>query len=265
LKFKAILYRTKQTMRLVLELSKKDLEIRFLGSYLGLAWAFIQPTIQILLFWFVFQVGFKSAPVDNVPFILWLTAAMVPWLFVSDSLNNAANSVVDNRHLVKKMNFNAMILPLVKITNSLYIHTFFVIFLFLMYLVYDVIPDIFTLQVVYYSFSCICLVLGVSLITSALVVFIKDVGQAVSMSLQFLFWLTPIFWSLDIMPEKYHVWIKLNPLIYIVEGYRDAFIYKHWFWEHPFQSIYFWSVTITLIVVGATIFKRTKPHFADVL
>lgn len=254
-----------QKARLVLELSKKDLEMRFLGSYLGFAWAFIQPTIQILLFWFVFQVGFRSAPVDHIPFILWLTASMVPWLFISDGMMSATNSIVDNRHLVKKMNFNVIILPFVKITSSLYIHLFFIILLFLMFLIYDINPDIYTLQVLYYSCASIFLLAGISLVTSSLVVFIKDVGQAIAMSLQFLFWLTPIFWSLDIMPEKYHLLIKLNPLIYITEGYRDSFIYKDWFWEHPYQSVYFWCVSATIFAVGIVIFRRTRPHFADVL
>lgn len=67
--------------RLILQLSVKDLKDKYLGSYLGFLWAVIQPTISILIFWFIFQVGFKSMPVDNYPFILWLVAGIIPWFF----------------------------------------------------------------------------------------------------------------------------------------------------------------------------------------
>jgi ABC-type polysaccharide/polyol phosphate export permease len=250
---------------LLVNLSKKDLQIRYLGSYLGLLWDFIQPIIQILIFWFVFQVGFKQAPVDNYPFILWLMTAMIPWFFMSDSIINSANAVVENSYLVKKMTFRVSILPVVKIGSSLYIHMFFIVFLFTMFVMYNYYPDIYTIQVFYYLCCSILLVLGISWISSALVIFLKDVGQFINVIMQFMFWLTPIFWSIDILPDKYKSLLKLNPFYYIVEGYREAFIYKTWFWEHPKQTIYFWVVTFLILATGIIIFKKLRPHFADVL
>lgn len=121
------------------------------------------------------------------------------------------------------------------------------------------------IQVIYYLFSGIVLVIGLSWITSSLVIFLKDIGQIVSMLLQFGFWLTPVFWSTKILPLKYHFFIKLNPMYYVVEGYRGSFIYNEWFWEHGKLTIYFWVVTIGIFVIGATVFRRLRPHFADVL
>lgn len=252
-------------IKLVFGLAQKDLQVRFLGSYLGLIWAFIQPTVQILIFWFVFQVGFKSVPVDNFPFILWLMSAMIPWLFISDSISSATNSIVENSYLVKKVNFSVKLLPVVKIMSSLFIHVFFIIFLYIMFLLYDFNPDAYSLQVFYYLTCSVLLVLGISWITSSLVIFLKDVGQLVGMILQFVFWLTPIFWSIDILPVQYKGLIKWNPLFYIIEGYRETFIYKRWFWEHSFLTAYFWIFTLFLLVAGIFIFKRLRPHFADVL
>lgn len=251
--------------RLIYELAKKDFEMRYLGSYLGIIWAFIQPTINILILWFVFQIGFKSAPVDKIPFILWLICGMIPWNFFSDSINSATNAVTDNSYLVKKIVFRVTVLPIVKILSSLCVHLFFIIFIFVMFATYGYEVSIFNIQVIYYLFSTVVLVLGISWLTSSLVVFLKDIGQIVTMILQFGFWLTPIFWSLEILPQKYLFLIKLNPLLYIINGYRDSFIYHRWFWVDINSTIYFWCFTLVTFGIGATVFRKLKPHFADVL
>lgn len=251
--------------RFVLELAKKDFKTRYVGSFLGVLWAFIQPAIQILIFWFVFQVGFKSTPIDNFPFILWLISAMIPWFFISDSIQGATNSIIDNSYLVKKVVFRVSFLPLIKIYSALWVHLFFVLVIFLMFAIYGYYPDVYNIQIIYFVL-CICvLVLGVSWITSALVIFLKDIGQVVGTVLQFGFWLTPIFYSVDIIPQKYIFLMKLNPAFYIIQGYRDTFIYKAWFWEHPRLTAYFWIATIIIVIIGAAIFKKLRPHFADVL
>lgn len=250
---------------LILALAKNDLRNRYLGSYLGIVWAFVQPIITILIFWFVFQVGFKSAPVENFPFILWLICGMIPWNFFSDSVLGSTNSILDNSYLVKKVVFNINALPIVRIISSLFVHIFFIALIFIMFFIYGYRPSIYNLQVFYYLFASIVLILGVSWITSSIVLFFRDLGQIVNILLQFGFWLTPIFWSFKIMPEKYLFLLKLNPMYYIIEGYRDTFINNIWFWNHYNLTINFWVITGSILIIGALIFKRLKPHFADVL
>lgn len=254
-----------KSRRLIFELAKKDLKNRYLGSYLGIIWAFVQPMVTILIFWFVFQVGFKSAPVDDFPFVLWLLCGMIPWFFFSEGLQSATNSILDNSYLVKKVVFRVSSLPIIRILSSLFIHVFFILVIFVMFYIYGYKPSIYNLQVLYYLFATIVLLLGLSWITSSLVVFIKDFGQIVSIIIQFGFWLTPIFWSFNIMPEKYHFLFKLNPIYYIVQGYRDTFINHIWFWQHYNVTISFWVITFGLFFTGVLLFKRLRPHFADVL
>lgn len=254
-----------KSRKLIYELSKKDLQVRYLGSYLGVLWAFIQPIITILIFWFIFQVGFKFTPVDNFPFILWFVPAFLSWNFFAESLQSATNSVVENSYLVKKVVFRVSILPLIKINSALFIHLFFVVFLLGMFVYYGYGLSLYNFQVIYYLLASIILTLGLSFITSSLTIFLKDVGQLISMVLQFGFWLTPIFWNLETVPERFHSLIRLNPMYYIVEGYRDSFVYHQWFWEKPDLTVYFWVVSLTLLIIGVVIFKRLRPHFADVL
>ena len=260
--FLVALYRNRS---MILQLTARDFKVRYLGSYLGLLWAFIQPAVTILIFWFVFEVGFKSAPVSDIPFVLWLITGIIPWFFIADTLSSATNSIVENSFLVKKVVFRVSMLPIVKLLAALIIHLFFVLVIFSFFIAYGIRPTLYNLQVFYYGFAMIVLLLGLSWLTSALIIFLKDVGQIVAMFLQFGFWLTPIFWAINIVPQKYHFYLKLNPIYYIIQGYRDSFINNVWFWEHPLYGTYYWGVAATAFVVGAVVFNRLRPHFADVL
>jgi len=250
---------------LILQLAKNDFKVKYLGSYLGMFWAFVNPVILILIYWFVFQIGFRSMPVGDVPFILWLVAGIVPWFFITEAVAVGTNSILDNSYLVKKVVFRVSLLPIIKMLSTLFIHIIFLIIVIILFLVYGYEFNIYYLQVFYFLFSTIILVYGISLITSSLAIFSKDVGQIVSVILQFGFWLTPIFWSFAIVPTNIQFWFKLNPVYYLVEGYRNTLIYKRWFWEDPLLTIYFWFVTLFILVVGIWLFKKLRPHFSDVL
>lgn len=249
----------------IYELTKRDFKSVYLGSYLGIVWAFLLPVVNILIFWFVFQVGFKAQPVDNYPYILWLIPGMTFFFFFSDCVNNGTSSIVQNAFVVKKVVFSIGILPIIKILSGLVIHLFFVLLIFLMFLAYGHYPDIYTLQFVYYLFAMVVFVLGLTWLTSSVVIFFKDLRQIITMLLQIGFYLTPVFWNPHIIPEEYHIYLMLNPVYYLVQGYRDSFIHKVWFWEHPVYTLYFWCLTGVVFVGGAVVFRRLRPHFADVL
>lgn len=250
---------------LLWNLTKKDFKQRYLGSFLGILWAFIQPAITVFIFWFVFQVGFKSMPVDNFPFVLWLVCGMFPWFFFGEALNSATNSIIANSYLVKKVVFRVSLLPMIQIISALIIHVFFIGVLFVMFMLYGYMPSIYNLQIFYYLFALICFTFGLSLITSTLIIFLKDVGQIVAMILQFGFWATPIFWSLKMIPEQYQWLLKCNPMYYIVQGYRNSFIYHEWFWNVDYTMVIFWIVTVFVMLLGVLLFRKLRPHFADVI
>lgn len=260
--FLADTYRSKW---LLYELTKHDFRSRYLGSYLGILWAVIQPTITLLIFWFIFQVGFRTPSVKDCPFIVWLMAGMVPWFFISETLSSGSNSVVEKGFLVSKVVFRTSILPVTKILSALIIHLFFILLLIVVLLYYGFKPNLHFLEIGYYVMASVILVLGVSWATSALSVFMRDVTHLMNIILQFLFWMTPIFWSFDMIPPKYQPLFKLNPVFYIVEGYRSALIRHTWFWQPTKTMICFWVITGTLFCAGAVIFRRLRPHFGDML
>lgn len=251
---------------LIWNLAKNDFKTKYAGSYLGITWAFVQPIVTIVVYWFVFEFGLKSAsPMIDVPFIIWFSSGLIPWFFFQDAIINSTNCMMEYSYLVKQVLFKISILPLVKIISAVFVHLVFLVFLFVIASIYGFTPSIYSIQVIYYAFCTFCMALAISYATSAMIVFFKDLGQLISIFLQIGMWMTPIMWSYTILPENLRWVAFINPMCYIVEGYRDTFINKIWFFENYILTIYFWAVVVALFVVGAIIFKKLKPHFADVL
>ena len=98
-----------------------------------------------------------------------------------------------------------------------------------------------------------------------LVLFFIYLGQIVMVAMQMLVWMTPIMWDTSMFSSSIIKLLKINPMFYIVEGYRNSFIYHTWFWENSYVTIWFWGVTISFMLLGAFVFKKLRPHFADVL
>ena len=101
--------------------------------------------------------------------------------------------------------------------------------------------------------------------TSAIMVFFRDLGQLINILLQIGMWMTPIMWQSTMIGEKYQRILKLNPMYYIVNGYRESILSKEWLWNHCLWTVYFWVLIFVLMFLGTKIFKKLKPHFADVL
>jgi len=255
-----------ENRRLISTLVKNDFKKQYLGSYLGLIWVFIQPIIFMAAIWFVFEVGFRgNQPMKETPFFLWLMSGMVPWMFFSNAVSGGTEAIVHNAYLVKKVAFRVSILPLVNIGSALIIHFIFIFILIILFLLQGIQPTIYWIQLFFFAICNIFLLTGISWLTSAIRVFIKDITTFVGIILQLGFWFTPIFWSPEMFPPKFQYLLQFNPLFFIVNGYRSSLIDNKWFWETPEPFIYFLMIAFSLFIAGAITFKRLRPHFADVL
>lgn len=251
--------------KVIYELAKNDFKAKYTNSLLGIAWAFMLPLTIILVLWYVFQVGFRSSPVDDIPFILWYIPAYLSWQFFTDAFGSGSGCIFDYSYLVKNMQFRVSTLPLVKIVSSSFVHFFFIAFILLIYLVYGYTPNIYNIQVVYYYVCTVALLMGLTWAMSALAVFSKDILNIIALITQVGFWATPLVWDPSGMPEASQIIIKLNPMYYVCVGYRETFSEQIWFWEHPALTLYFWIFTLVLLFVGAYVFFRLRPQFADML
>lgn len=260
-----------QNRHLIWKLAKNDFKKRYAGSYLGAVWAMAQPVVTVVMYYIVFGVIFKmDGPTlpngEVVPQVLFLTAGLVPWFYFSEALNHGTNALLEYNYLVKKVVFKISILPIIKIIAATFIHVFFVCVLLVLAAVYGYYPSVYTLQLVYYSACLFVFVLALCYSTCAVVVFFKDLSQIISIGLQIGMWATPILWNIaDLQNPTIVMLLKLNPLVYIVNGYRSAIYEREWFFTDFFSTMYFWIVTVVLFGIGALVFKRLKVHFADVL
>ena len=253
--------------RLILSLSRNDFKTKYAGSYLGIVWAFIQPVVTIMVYWFVFTIGLKAGDMAEYPFVLYLISGIIPWFFFQDALNGGTNALMEYNYLVKKLVFKISILPIVKVLSALFVHAFFVVFALIICSFNGYTPTLHTLQIFYYTGCTFVFVLALVYATSAIVAFFRDLTQIINIFLQVGIWMTPIMWDINRLsghPMLMKIF-KLNPMYYIVSGYRDSILGQTWLTAHWKWGIYFWVVTIIIFILGSGIFKRLKLHFADVL
>ncbi len=250
---------------MIVPLAWNDFRTKYAGSVLGLMWAFAGPVVTVVMYWFVFQVALGSGPVNGHPFALWLVAGLVPWMFFQDALNYGVDVLRGYSFLVKKISFNISILPAVRIFSAFFVHASFLLITLLLFTLRGAFPGIHILQLFYYSFCTIVLTLGLVFFASAIAVFFRDIVPMIAIILQVGMWATPILWQLERIDPKYHWIFQLNPMNYIVQGYRSALLDHRWFWEQAGYSAYFWGLTIIIYIIGVKVFQRLKPHFADVL
>ncbi|MCR4749158.1 MAG: ABC transporter permease [Lachnospiraceae bacterium] len=259
-----------QNRHLIWKLAKNDFKKRYAGSYLGAVWAMIQPIVTVIMYYIVFDVIMGAddqmgARATSIPYVLFLTAGLVPWFYFTEALNNGTQALIEYTYLVKKVVFKISILPIIKVIAATFIHAFFVVIMLVIAAIYDFYPTIYTIQILYYSLCTFIFVLALCYSTCAIMVFFKDIAQIISIILQIGMWATPILWNISAFDLKVQTYIKINPLVYIVEGYRSSICEKQWFFEDFYSTMYFWIFTVVLFGIGCLIFKRLKPHFADVL
>lgn len=253
----------------VVRLTAHDLRSRCLGSTLGFVWAFIQPFVMTIILWFVVSLAFKANAVRGVPFIAWLLAGMSAWSFFSDALNQATNVFCEYAFLVRKVNFRLFNLPLMKILAALAVHAVFLLIVAVVLLFSRISISWNWLAVFYYLAAAAVLLTGLSYISATLNVFLRDVGHIVSVGLQFGFWVTPVFWDFAMLPLQGHSFLvkllRLNPVVYIVEGYRNSLLFNTPFAAGWGATAYFWIFALVMLGLGALTFRKLRPQFADVL
>lgn len=259
--------RWRQASFLVFRLTQRDLKNRYAGSFFGVFWAVIQPLMMMLILWFVFTYGLKAHDASgDVPFVSWFFAANTAWIFLADGVNAATNAILEYTFLVKKIRFQVRLLTIIKLLSATFLHFVFLALLSLVLLANGHRPTLYWLQVFYYLPGAFLLLLGVTWVSASLQVFSRDVGQLISIGLQFTFWMTPIIWNWRSLPAAWQKWLCLNPVFYLTEGYRNSFVYGHSIADQGLLAgACFWSVTLTLLLLGHLVFTRLRPHFGDVL
>lgn len=261
-----------QYFYLIRRLSLYEIKNQNKNNYLGILWEFINPTIQIIIYWFVFGTIRNRADVEiggtDVEFFPWLLAGFFLWLFCYQSIIQGSKSIYSRLRLLSKMNFPMSIIPNFVIFSKLYIHVvmLFIAIVILQFTGYY--ASVYYLQFIYFMIAAFCLLFSISLITSTLSTLIRDVHMFLSSTLRMLLYLSGVLWPLATIKEFPTILriMELNPLYYLIQGYRAAFFGTEWYfithWEY---TIVFWLIVIVLFVIGSTMHVKFRKHFIDYL
>jgi len=251
--------------QLILTLSRRDFERKYIKNFFGMVWAIIDPFAFVLILYLVFGARFGNKFEMGVPFVAYLLCGYIAFDLFTLSIINLTQVVNDHSFLLKKIHFRVAILPIVRMISNLMVHSVVIVVCLVILLFNHVFPTFYWIQLIYYIFALSAFLISTAWFTSSVFLFFPDVNNVVSIISRVLFFVTPIFWGLEGIPPKYLIILKLNPLFYIVNGYRDSLLYRQGFWQHPALTLYFWLLCLIMLVLGITVFKKLRPHFADVV
>lgn len=258
---------------LIRRLSLYELKSKNKNNYLGISWEFINPSIQILIYWFVFSSIRQRADIellngDEVPFIIWLVSGFVVWIFFYQSTIQGSKSIYSRLRMLSKMNFPMSVIPNFIVFSNFYIHLVMLVITIILFHIFGFYLNLYYLQLIYYIFGTYCLIYALALIMSTFSTIVRDVHMFLNATLRMLLYLSPILWPISSIIDNNVIItiLKLNPLYYLIEGYRASLFGTEWYfithWQYTF---YFWCLIIFLFLFGSTVHVKFRKHFIDYL
>ncbi len=242
-------------------LAWRDLKVRYHQTILGILWAVIKPCSMMIVF-SVFFGWLGRIPSDGLPYPIFVFAALLPWQLFAHTLSATSHSLVANQHLITKVYFPRLIIPISSMGIGLIDFGIALLVLFVMLLYYHIpiIPHILALPA--FMMLGITSALGVGLWASALNIRHRDVGHAIPFVTQLWFFVTPVAYPSSLIPESWRAWYGINPMASVVEGFRWALFGS----GVGIAKMFILSLLIssTLLLSGLYFFRRTEQTFADV-
>jgi len=247
---------------LIFRLASYDIKGKYQSHYLGVAWQFLNPAMQIIIYWLVFGLGIRNGhPIGGTPFFVWMILGAVPWFFISATLIQGSNSVYNKVSLVAKMKFPVSVLPSITIVSNIFNFIFMLLILGVILFVYGINPGIYLLQLPYFIVSMIIFLFAVSLLFSTIATIARDFQLILQSSMRMMIYLLPVLWDMEKLPLLN--FFRLNPLYYLIDGFRKTFLMKEWFFYDWKYTLYFWIVTLLILLIGAIVHVRFRKRFVD--
>lgn len=250
---------------LIRRLSLYELKSSNNNNYLGMLWELLNPGIQIAIYWFVFGYGIRAGEkVDGVPFFQWMLAGIILWFFVLPSITQGSKSIYTRIKMISKMSFPMSVIPTYVIFSKLYPHLLLIVISTVIFQFTGYPISIYFLQLPYFLISTIIFLVAISLVTSTLSTIVRDVQMIVQSIMRIMLYLTPILWATFSLPEWVQSLMKINPLYYLIEGYRAAFLGKGWYAIENLQyTLYFWVVVLIILFIGSMLHIKFRRRFID--
>jgi lipopolysaccharide transport system permease protein len=250
---------------LLMSLTRKELKVKYRGSVLGFFWSLLNPILTMLVYSFVFSMVLRAG-IEQ--FAIFLICALLPFNFLSNSVNYGSGSIISNGNLVNKIYFPREILPLSVVFSNLvnFLFELAALFIVLSFMGYRFYLYLYLLPVL--IFIQFFLVVGMTLLVSALNVFFRDLQHLITIVMMVWFFGTPIIYPLSMVPERYQVYIKfINPMTIYSAYYRNIFYYVKYPENAGFptltETLTALGISIIIFFIGYFVFKKMEPRFAE--
>ena len=250
----------------VLSSIKTEFRIKFVRSSLGGLWMILHPLSQVLIFAFVLSavMSAKLPGIDNrYAYAIYLMAGTLGWSLFAEIVNRCLTLFIENANILKKLVFPKIALPLIVTGSALINNTLLFVAILLIFGVLGHLPGMALLWLPVLMLITIALALGLGLILGVLNVFMRDIGQLVPVCMQFLFWFTPIVYTVNIIPEQYRKWLAINPLFPVITGYQNVLLYNK---EPDLAGLDVIAlIALVLLAFALLLFRKASPEMVDQL
>ena len=238
----------------------KDVRGKYKNSVLGILWSFLNPLLQIAVYALVFPLIMRNS-IPN--YTVFICCGLIPWTFCTSAINRTSFTMVENGNIIKKVFFPREILPLSVVTSEAINFIISTLIILAFVIAYGMGISKF---IIFYPLVLLVqyiLLIGISFIVSSVTVYFRDLQHFIGIALQLLFYATPIVYATNIIPESYQWILRLNPMTFIIDGYRSIFYYQQ---QPDFISLGITLlVSLILCVVGYLLFSKLQKRFAEEL
>jgi homopolymeric O-antigen transport system permease protein len=243
-------------------LTWRDIKVRYKQTVIGAAWAILQPFLTMVVFSIIFG-SLMNVSSGDVPYPVFSYTALLPWTFFSTAITRSGTSLVLSANLISRVYFPRIIVPLAAVLAALVDFAIAFVILLGMMLFYGIVPGVALLTLPFFILLAILTAFGVGFWLSALNVKYRDVAYAIPFLTQFWLFVTPVVYSISIVPQKWRLLYGLNPMAGVIEGFRWALLGQG---KAPGQLIVVSLITvIVLLSTGLVYFQRVEHEFADVV
>jgi lipopolysaccharide transport system permease protein len=256
-----------RNQELISILIRREVSGRYRGSMMGILWSFFNPVIMLTIYTFVFSVVFKArwneGSESTTEFALILFAGLIVFNLVAECVNKSPGLILANVNYVKKVIFPLEILPVISLGSALFHAVINIAVWLIAYGIFFGFPPLTIFLAPLVIMPLLFFILGITWIFASLGVYVRDISQFVGMAMTVLMFLSPIFYPITAIPEKYRIFIEINPISPAIEQFREVLFFGN-VPDLEMTLVYLIS-SLLVALLGFAWFQKTRKGFADVL
>lgn len=231
----------------------------------GWIWNILNPSLQILVYWFVFSVGLNMNSINGVPYVIWLTVGLLPWVSISQAMTASAGAINSFSSTLKNIAFPLSLVPAKAVLEAWIEHIYMLIVMLAVLLIGGIRLQWRAVELLYYIVAGYAFLMSFGLIASSLTAVFKDFQRFLGPIIRLLFYVSNVVWTPTDDAGAWASFIKYNPLSYLIDGYRNCLVYNTPFYSDYMRMIFFWTVVVLMFYIGSKLHVKLRDRFIDLI